>query len=139
MENSNRIILNYSPRHDLEYMSVAMQNYFRNRLRNELKNLIATEPDFCAALQDESAKEPDFVDQSSAETLRFNHYVYHEHEVHHRHEIEAALQKLDNGSYGYCAATGKPIGVDRLIAAPYAMYCFDVQAERESHQQRKWA
>ena len=139
MENAKRVILNYNPRHDSEYMSAAMRRYFRNKLYRELENLIEKEPDFCVAMQEDSAKEPDFVDQSAAESLRFNHYVYHEHEVYHRHEIEAALQRLDNGSYGYCAATGKPIGVDRLLAAPYATYCFDVQSEREGHQQRRWA
>jgi DnaK suppressor protein len=70
--------------------------------------------------------------------LRFNHHKYQEHEQNLRHEVESALQRMDDGSYGYCVATGKPIGVQRLIATPYATYCFDVQAEKEGHRQSSW-
>lgn len=139
MQDSTRIILNYDPLKDPEYMSVAMKRYFKNRLYNELEGLLEKAPEFCTSMQEDSTKEPDFVDQSATEALRFNYFVYHEHELHHRHEIEAALQRLASGSYGYCAATGKPIGVHRMIASPYALYCIDVQEERENHQQRRWA
>jgi DnaK suppressor protein len=139
MESSNCIIFNYDPIKDPKYMSVAMQRYFKNRLYSELQDLLEKDPQFSSTIQEDSAKEPDFVDQSATEGLRFNYFVYHEHELHHRHEIEAALQRLENGSYGYCAATGRAIGVQRMLAAPYAMYCIDVQAARETHQHRRWA
>jgi len=38
-------------------------------------------------------------------------------------EIEAALQRIRNGSYGICEATGKPISPDRLRAIPWTRFC----------------
>ena len=50
------------------------------------------------------------------------------------HQIEAALQRLDGGTYGVCERCGKPINPRRLEALPYATLCVDCQAivERES-------
>lgn len=132
MRNAERMII-YDPLKDREYMSEKMQNFFKKRLLNELQILLEKEPDFNATIQEGNTKESDFVDQGTNEELRFTHFACHEHDVHHRQEIEAALQRIEDGSYGYCVATGKPIGVQRMLAAPYAMYCIDVQAERENY------
>ncbi|WP_026535399.1 TraR/DksA family transcriptional regulator [Arthrobacter sp. H14] len=40
-------------------------------------------------------------------------------------EIEAALNRLDDGSYGYCAACGNPIPPGRLEALPWTLYCVE--------------
>ncbi|MEI6628429.1 MAG: TraR/DksA C4-type zinc finger protein [Alphaproteobacteria bacterium] len=136
MRDSARMVYNYDPLKDQDYMSADMQNYFKNKLNSELQSLLKKEPEFCRTMKEDSLKESDFVDQSSIEELRFNYFVHHEHEVHNRHEIEAALQRLTDGSYGYCAATGRPIGVNRMVAAPYATYCIDVQSELESNYRR---
>jgi RNA polymerase-binding protein DksA len=47
-------------------------------------------------------------------------------------EIDEAIRRIDEGSYGLCMATGKPIERDRLEARPWARYCFEYaqQAER---------
>jgi RNA polymerase-binding transcription factor DksA len=42
-------------------------------------------------------------------------------------EIEAALQRIDAGTYGVCDGCGKPIGAERLAAIPWARLCFDDQ------------
>ncbi len=42
-------------------------------------------------------------------------------------EIDAALQRIDDGSYGVCEACGKPIGDDRLRAIPWTRLCIDDQ------------
>ncbi len=134
MKHSSRIIMDYDPTIDNKYMSVAMQAYFKNKLKSKLADLIKEEPKFYSSMQENSAKEADFLDRGVSETLRFNNYIYHEHEVHHRREIEAALQRLVDGSYGYCAATGKPIGIKRLMAAPHALYSIDEQEKKEKYQ-----
>ena len=53
--------------------------------------------------------------------------------------VESALCRLADNTYGYCAATGQPIGVEWLITAPYAVYCVDIQAEKECHGPNQWA
>ena len=40
-------------------------------------------------------------------------------------EIDAALRRIDEGTFGTCAACGRPIGEERLDAVPYATLCID--------------
>ena len=40
-------------------------------------------------------------------------------------EIDEALERMGKGSFGLCAATGKPIGMARLRARPWAKYCIE--------------
>jgi DnaK suppressor protein len=133
-----RKVLGYNPLKDSVYMSPRMRRYFQDRLYNELQKVLEEEHLLSLSFPEEANREPDFVDQSTMDGLRFNNHMYQEHEQNLRHEIEAALQRFADGSFGYCVATGKPIGVQRLIATPYAMYCFDVQAEKEGYLQSSW-
>ena len=133
-----RKVLGYNPLNDTVYMSPRMRRYFQDRLYTELQKVLEEEHLLSLSFPEDANREPDFVDQSTMDGLRFNHHMYQEHEQNLRHEIEAALQRMDDGSYGYCVATGKPVGVQRLIATPYAMYCFDVQTEQEGHRQSSW-
>lgn len=126
-----RKISDYNPLNDPIYMSSRMRQYFQEKLQKELQKLLEEESFLAESLSEVAHREPDFVDQSVEERLRFNNYAHLEHEQHLRSDVESALQRLDDGSYGYCVATGKPIGIERLIAAPYALYCFDVQTEKE--------
>jgi RNA polymerase-binding protein DksA len=42
-------------------------------------------------------------------------------------EIDAALRRIDDGTYGACQMCGQPIGEDRLRALPWAALCIDDQ------------
>ena len=138
MSTIYRKVLGYNPLKDSVYMSPRMRRYFQDRLYNELQKVLEEEHLLSLSFPEDANREPDFVDQSTMDGLRFNHHMYQEHEQNLRHEIEAALQRLADGSFGYCVATGKPIGIQRLTATPYAMYCFDVQAEKEGYRQSRW-
>jgi RNA polymerase-binding transcription factor DksA len=46
-------------------------------------------------------------------------------------EIDAALQRIEDGSYGRCAVDGEPIPTERLRAVPWATLCIDHQREQE--------
>jgi len=46
--------------------------------------------------------------------------------------IELALQRIDNGEYGYCLQCGEPIAFARLQAQPFASLCLDCQSASES-------
>jgi RNA polymerase-binding protein DksA len=39
--------------------------------------------------------------------------------------VEAALRRLDDGTYGSCTSCGKPIAAERLEAIPWAALCID--------------
>jgi len=51
-------------------------------------------------------------------------------------EIDEALARMSNGTYGVCAAPGKPIGVARLRARPWAKYCIEYARQLENKQVR---
>lgn len=54
-------------------------------------------------------------------------------------ETEAALKKLDEGTYGLCEACGKPIAEPRLEALPAARYCIEDQAKLARNGRRNGA
>ena len=122
----------YHPLKDPKYMSIAMKSFFRKKLKSELNALHRRCLAFGKTLQEDSIKEPDFVDQSCLSEERFNHFAYYSHEKRQLHEIELALQRLYNGNYGYCLATGEPIGANRLLAEPCAKYSLEQQISREN-------
>ncbi len=43
--------------------------------------------------------------------------------------IDEALQAIEDGTYGFCRRTGKPISKERLKAIPWAKYSFEAQQE----------
>jgi RNA polymerase-binding protein DksA len=47
-------------------------------------------------------------------------------------EIDAALQRIEDGTYGICEVCGKPIGADRLSAIPWTRLCIDDQRRASS-------
>ncbi len=49
------------------------------------------------------------------------------------YEIEQALNRIANGTYGVCEATGKPIEMDRLTAVPWTRFTADAQNALEVH------
>ena len=122
----------YHPLNDPKYMSEAMKSFFRKKLKSKLNDLHKKCLAFGKTLQEDSVKEPDSVDQSCLSEERFNYFAYYSHERRQLHEIEMALQRLYSGNYGYCLATGEPIGIHRLLAEPCAKYCLEAQISREN-------
>lgn len=52
--------------------------------------------------------------------------------------IESALVRIENGKYGKCLQTGKPISKERLRAIPYALYCIEVQEKMDRKRRKKY-
>ena len=51
-------------------------------------------------------------------------------------EIDEALDRIENGTYGICLATGKPISKSRLKHKPWAKYCIEYVREQEKSNRR---
>ena len=49
-------------------------------------------------------------------------------------EVREALQRIENGTFGKCAACGQQIDSDRLNAIPWTSYCLNDQNQRD----HKW-
>lgn len=80
----------------------------------------------------EEATIADNVGETATVTLdRQIDYSLEEASNHVLAAIDAALQRIENGSYGSCQTCGKPIGDDRLEAIPYATQCIDCRRREE--------
>lgn len=115
----------YSPLTDAVYMSPQMKEFFKQKLYEELEKLNRV------TAVEENQPQADFIDQGTAENLQQISHAFQEHENLLSRQIELALRRLACGTYGYCVVTGEPIGISRLIAAPYTPYCLDAQEDQE--------
>jgi len=73
----------------------------------------------------------DEVDIATARQDQMNRHKLIERARQQLNEINAAIQRMQNGEYGYCEETGEPIGWRRLQANPTARLCLDAQQRRE--------
>ena len=86
------------------------------------------------ALQLESENHPDIADRASSETDRAIELRARDRQRKLIAKIEAALARIDDGSYGYCVETGEPISLRRLDARPIATLSVEAQ---ERHERRE--
>jgi len=85
-------------------------------------------------LQDENQNHPDFADRASSETERAIELRARDRQRKLIGKIDAALQRIDDGTYGYCEETGEPVSLRRLEARPIATLSITAQ---EDHEQRE--
>ena len=82
-------------------------------------------------LQEESMGQPDIADRASAETDRSLELRTRDRARKLISKIDEALERLENGSYGYCEETEEPIGLKRLEARPIATLSVEAQERHE--------
>ena len=79
---------------------------------------------------------PDEIDTASSEVnLQFTGRL-REREQGLLSKIEAALRKIEEGSFGECVSCGDDIGIARLKARPVAELCIECKSEQEKHERR---
>jgi DnaK suppressor protein len=122
----------YKPSPDEEYMNPQQLEYFRQKLLAWRAELMEEAQETLNNLRDESYREVgDEADRASRES---DHGLELRTRDRYRkliRKIEQALERIDDGSYGYCEDTGEPIGVQRLEARPIATLTVDAQERRE--------
>ncbi|WP_448203200.1 RNA polymerase-binding protein DksA [Azospirillum sp. sgz302134] len=122
---------NYSPSDDEEFMNPVMREYFRQKLLRWRAELLAESNETLNSLQEGGIQEPDIADRASAETDRALELRTRDRERKLISKIDAALERLQDGSYGYCEETGEPISVRRLDARPIATLSLEAQERHE--------
>ncbi|CAO3424156.1 RNA polymerase-binding protein DksA [Azospirillum endophyticum] len=122
---------NYSPSEDEEFMNPMMREYFRQKLLRWRAELLAESTGTLNSLQEGGIQEPDIADRASAETDRALELRTRDRERKLISKIDAALERLVDGSYGYCEETGDPISVRRLDARPIATLSLEAQERHE--------
>ena len=124
----------YVPSDDEEFMNDKQRAYFRAKL-NAWKNEILREArETLGNLQEDSANHPDIADRASSETDRAIELRARDRQRKLISKIDAALWRLDEGTYGYCEETGEPISLKRLDARPIATLSIEAQ---ERHERRE--
>ncbi|ALG71275.1 molecular chaperone DnaK [Azospirillum thiophilum] len=122
---------NYSPSEDEEFMNPIMREYFRQKLLRWRAELLAESTGTLNSLQEGGIQEPDIADRASAETDRALELRTRDRERKLISKIDAALERLVDGSFGYCEETGDPISVRRLDARPIATLSLEAQERHE--------
>lgn len=124
----------YRPSEDEEFMNARQREYFRKKL-NAWKDEILRESRMTLEnLQEESTNHPDMADRASSESDRALELRTRDRQRKLIAKIDAALKRLDDGSYGFCEETGEPIGLARLDARPTATLSLEAQ---EMHERRE--
>ncbi|HWK43270.1 MAG TPA: RNA polymerase-binding protein DksA [Stellaceae bacterium] len=121
----------YRPSEDEDFMSPLQQEYFRRKLLKWRAELLAESTGTLQHLKDESLSEPDITDRASLETDRFTELRTRDRERKLISKIDAAIQRIESGTYGYCEETDEPIGVRRLEARPIATLSLEAQERHE--------
>lgn len=122
----------YTPSLDEEYMNPQQLEYFRRKLLAWREELMQEAQETLDNLRDKSYQEVgDEADRASRES---DHTLELRTRDRYRklvRKIEQALERIDDGSYGYCEDTGDAIGLRRLEARPIATLTIDAQERRE--------
>jgi len=123
--------LNYKPNDDEPYMSVQQLEYFRSKLLKWREDLQKETAETLHHMQEESLNEPDVNDRASTETDRSIELRTRDRERKLVLKINQALERINDGTYGFCEETGVPIGIARLDARPIATLCLEAQELHE--------
>ncbi len=126
--------LDYRPSGNEPFMNSRQLEYFRQKLLKWREELLADSNQTLLHLQEETSQEPDFADRASIETGRALELRTRDRERKLISKIDAALKRIEAGTYGYCEATGDPISLSRLEARPVATLGIDAQ---ERHERRE--
>jgi DnaK suppressor protein len=133
---SSSIVLppDYRPSEDEPFMNERQRMYFRNKLLAWKDEIIRQTRETLVGLHEESTQHADLADRATSETDRALELRARDRQRKLVGNIDAALARIDDGSYGYCEETGEPIGLKRLDARPIATLSVEAQ---ERHERRE--
>ncbi|NIQ97592.1 MAG: TraR/DksA family transcriptional regulator [Desulfuromonadales bacterium] len=119
-----------------------MENTIREKLR---KRLLISREDLLAEVREQVSEAAELRDEGSADVadagltddLREKLHLMSERQRERIFSIDAALEKLDAGTYGLCAECEEPIDVHRLEAWPEARLCVACKQEQEQREKAR--
>ncbi|MCL6609315.1 MAG: RNA polymerase-binding protein DksA [Geminicoccaceae bacterium] len=126
----------YRPSEDEPYMNPRQTEYFRRKLLRWRDEILSGSGSTLRQLQEEENRLADQSDWASAEIQRAFELRTRDRERKLLAKIDAALKRIEDGTYGYCEETHEPIGIKRLEARPIATLSIEAQ---ERHERRERA
>lgn len=132
-EKSVNVPPDYNPAKDKgDFMNPVMLEYFRTKLLDWRAELLRESSETIAqTLQNTALQQPDLTDRASAETDHALELRTRDRERKLISKINSALERIDDGEYGYCEETGEPISIARLEARPVATLSLEAQERHE--------
>ena len=121
----------YEPSDKEEFMNPKQLKYFKNLLQTWKNDLLQESSNTLDHLKEESSNKPDNADRASIESERSLELRTRDRERKLLNKINKALRKIDEGTYGYCEETNKPISIARLKARPIATLSIEAQEMHE--------
>ncbi len=131
---SDPVDTQYVPSEDEPFMNERQRAYFRHKLLQWKDDILREARETLEGLQNENANHPDLTDRASSETDRAIELRARDRQRKLIAKIDAALQRIDDGTYGFCEETGEPISLKRLDARPIATLSIEAQ---ERHERRE--
>ena len=124
----------YRPSDDEPFMNPRQVEYFRRKLLAWKEEILRESREMVTLLQTVTENHADVADRASSETDRAIELRARDRQRKLICKIDAALRRIEDGSYGYCEETGEPIGLGRLDARPIATLSVEAQ---ERHERRE--
>lgn len=124
----------YRPTEDETFMNERQREYFRRRLIKWKSDILKEAQETLNALQSENENHPDIADRASSETDRAIELRARDRQRKLIAKIDAALARIEDGTYGYCEETGEPISLKRLEARPIATLSLEAQERHERNE-----
>ena len=125
----------YTPNSKEKYMCAKHKKYFTEELLNWKKEIIkANNLGNLLNSSDDNVSSADIVDQASSYTDKTVEMKALNRSRKLISKINSALQRLKDGTYGFCEETGEPIGLKRLMARPVATLCISAQEKHEKEE-----
>ncbi len=124
----------YVPDDKEEFMNPRQRAYFRQKLLDWKDDILSGAKETIQNLQEDSSILPDLVDRAAAESDKALELRTRDRQRKLISKIDAAIRRIDDGTYGFCEETGEPIGLSRLEARPTATLSLEAQ---ERHERRE--
>src|SRR4028118_679874 len=124
----------YRPSDDEPFMNDRQREYFRRKLIRWKGEILREAQETLATLQNENENHPDIADRASSETDRAIELRARDRQRKLIAKIDAALSRIEDGTYGYCEETGEPIALRRLEARPIATLSLEAQERHERNE-----
>ncbi|HEY2032318.1 MAG TPA: RNA polymerase-binding protein DksA [Rhizomicrobium sp.] len=124
----------YKPSDNEPFMNERQREYFRRKLLTWKDDILRESRETIQNLQAETTPFADLADRASTEAERQLELRTRDRQRKLIAKIDAALRRLEDGSYGFCEETGEPIALKRLDARPIATLSIEAQ---ERHERRE--
>ena len=130
-----KISKTYEPKLTEKYMCEKHKAYFKKKLNEWKIEIIRSNNEalYNGSLDDNSTS-ADIVDQASSYTDKTVEMKAINRQIKLISKIDQALNRIKDGTYGFCAETGEPIGIKRLKARPVAELCIAAQEKHEKEE-----